>query len=183
MFADVTNTMIEDTDKIRRVINLCVLFTRNMAYYRASYDGTSYIAGGNDFSVTCSGNFIDVSIIEWCKLFGSYGDNHHWRNLVGESAPQFSNDMFKHIAMSEAEFRDYHKIMKNYRDVFAAHWDDNGKGKRPHLDKAFECVEFLHEYIFEHFSKAGQIQDKVRDLRSYYDVCYMEAKKYYQALN
>lgn len=175
--------MIVDTDKIRRAINLCTQFTRNMAYYKASYEGSVYVAGNDDFSITISGNFIDVSIIEWCKLFGSYGDHHHWRNLVGDGSAQFSNDMFNRISMSESEFREYHESMKNYRDVFAAHWDDDGEGKRPYLDKAFECVVFLHEYIFENFKNTDQLQDKVRDLRSYYEICHKEAKKCYQALN
>ena len=175
--------MIIDTDKIRRAINLCTLFTRNMAYYKAGYDDSRYVAGDDSFSTTVSWNFIDVSIIEWCKLFGSYGDDHHWRNLVGDGADQFSNDMYERISMTESEFSEYHQSMKNYRDVFAAHWDDEGKGKRPYLDKAYEWIIFLHEYIFTNFENPAELQDKVKDLRSYYEICFKEAQKCYQAIS
>ncbi len=175
--------MIDDINKIRRAINLCILFTRNMAYYRASYDDSRYIAGNNDFSITISGNFIDISIIEWCKLFGAYGDNHHWRNLIGDDADDFSSSLHEHLSMSESDFKEYHQSMKNYRDVFATHWDDDGESKRPYLDSAFECVVFLHKYIFTNFEKSSALQDKVRDLRDYYETCYKEARKCYQEIS
>ncbi len=174
--------MIDNIDKIRRAINLCILFTRNMAYYKASYDDLTYVAGSNNFSITISGNFIDISIIEWCKLFGAYGDNHHWRNLTGDDADDFSSALYKHLSMSEIEFNEYHQSMKNYRDVFAAHWDDDGDGKRPHLDSAFECIVFLHEYIFNNVEEPSVLKDKVSDLRVYYESCYKEARNYYQAI-
>ena len=72
--------------------------------------------------------------------------------------------------------------MKNYRDVFAAHWDDDGEGKRPYLDSAFECIVFLHEYIFENIENPSALQDKVSDLRNYYEICYIEARQCYQAI-
>ncbi len=175
--------MIDDIDKIRRAINLCILFARNMAYYRASYDDSQYVAGDNAFSITISGNFIDISIIEWCKLFGSHGDNHHWRNLIVDDADEFVCALYKHLSMSKSEFEEHQQSMKNYRDVFAAHWDNDGSGIRPYLDNAFECVVFLHEYIFKNFENSSALQDKVQDLRSYYEACYKEASKGYQALS
>jgi len=173
--------MIEDTDKIRRAINLCTLFTLNMAYYRASFRNSKYIGGNNNFSITISGNFIDISIVEWCKLFGSYDEDHHWMNLVGDNAEQFRNAMLVQVGMTESEFRQYHQSMKNYRDVFVTHWDDDGMGNIPPLDKAFECVVFLHEYIFTHFKSSDALYDKVKDLRSYYEEGFKEAQKCYGA--
>ena len=80
-------------------------------------------------------------------------------------------------------FKEYHQSMKNYRDVFAAHWDDDGEGKRSYLDNAFECVVFLHEYIFTNFNNSSALQDKISDLRGYYETCYKEARKCYQAIS
>jgi len=128
--------MIEDPDKIRRTINLCVLFTRNMAYYRASYDDFGYAAGDDNFSKTISGNFIDISIIEWCKLFGAWGEHHHWQNSATGDVEDFKTSLLEHLSMTSTEFEEYHQTMINYRNVFAAHWDDDGGGKKPFLDFA-----------------------------------------------
>jgi hypothetical protein len=174
--------MTKDIQKIRRVINLCVLFTRNMAYYKAGYLCLKKSSVKSDFIITTWGNFIDVAVLEWCKLFGSYKDHHHWNNIFENEIDEFRKLLLKQIGMSKHEFESYHHTMKNYRDVFAAHWDNDAEGKIPTLDSALECVVFLHAYVFQNFYNINALNDKVKDLSLYYDICFKEAEFHYKKL-
>ena len=63
---------------------LCHECVRNIAYFRGGWDGNKTKAKG-DFWVTLQGNFIQIAILEWMKLFGSRSEDHHWRKIISES--------------------------------------------------------------------------------------------------
>ena len=68
-----------------------------MAYYKAGY---LYLQKSNvksDFIITTWGNFIDVAVLEWCKLFGSYKDHHHWSNIFENEIDEFRKLLLKQI--------------------------------------------------------------------------------------
>jgi hypothetical protein len=78
------------TDYLRRVVLLCSHFMRNLAYYRTGQrfpDGwkAKPLVPTAPFWRTVNGNFIDVCVLEWCKLFGDKittradrQNNHYW---------------------------------------------------------------------------------------------------------
>jgi hypothetical protein len=54
-------------DRLRRVALLCAHFTRNLAYYRAAQDRIARTSP--EFWRTVYSNFLDIAVLEWCKLF------------------------------------------------------------------------------------------------------------------
>src|ERR1700730_6834305 len=114
-------------DYLRRVVRLCAHFMRNLAYYRT---GQNFPAGWKDaplqptapFWRTVNGNFIDICVFEWCKLFGDNAgarnpDRHGWRQIVTDQAG-FETALLSHLGKSEAEFDGYRVEMREYRDKF-----------------------------------------------------------------
>ena len=93
---------------VRRVAVICVHFTRNLAYYRAGWDGSKSLANGDFWSNTNS-NFVDQVVLHWCFLFGKESlDKHHWKNVVAYKT-KFREQLFKDIKISESEFHSFWK--------------------------------------------------------------------------
>ena len=68
---------MERNKRLRRVGILCCHFARNYAYYNAGWSSKG-LKVKDQFWVSLNSNFIDISVIEWCKLFGDYKDKHHF---------------------------------------------------------------------------------------------------------
>jgi len=133
--------------KQQRAAQLCCHCLRNIAYYRAWWD-----AGrpdlDNDFVVNGNGNFIDIAVLEWCKLFSSpKKEKHHYEHVV-DDADTFRTSMLAHIGETPQEWDDYIDTMKKYRDKYVAHWDDDPDGAlRPVLDIAIASAAYLLDYL------------------------------------
>lgn len=60
--------------RTKRIGILCIHFTRNLAYYRT----TQRLTGNNhEFWNTINGNCIDMSVLEWCKIFADNRGRHN----------------------------------------------------------------------------------------------------------
>lgn len=74
-------------ERLRRTALLCAHCIRNLAYYRAARtDGALTFSARNRLHVTINGNFLDVMVLEWCKLFVPR-EEHAWRNVVTDTVP------------------------------------------------------------------------------------------------
>jgi hypothetical protein len=84
-------------DRKRRVVLLCTSFVRNVAFYRAAWsdEAQPLLSERNpkdaNFWRQVNGNFIDIAVLDWCKLFGNSKDTarkrlekHHWRRVVSD---------------------------------------------------------------------------------------------------
>jgi hypothetical protein len=77
-------------ERRRRVVQLCCSFMRNLAFHRAGLDNEvkrnllnpNHPQGG--FRLQAHGNFFDISVLDWCKLFADRKGEHHWRRVVDE---------------------------------------------------------------------------------------------------
>jgi hypothetical protein len=77
-------------DRVRRVVLLCCAFARNVAYYRAGWADRaqpllSELHPHASFWRQVNGNFLDMAVLDWCKLFGDPKETprkrlakHHW---------------------------------------------------------------------------------------------------------
>ena len=74
--------------RLRRVGILCCHTLRNLAYYRAWFDAGKPRADEN-FWVSANGNFADITVLEWCKLFADERGKHHWAKVIKESGIKF----------------------------------------------------------------------------------------------
>jgi hypothetical protein len=98
-------------------------------------------------------NFLDICILEWCKLFADrkgrkgqpYGE-HHWRRLVAEP-DRFETDLCTTLGVTADEFAALIAEVKRYRDKFIAHLDVERTMHRPNLTQPMKAVEFLFERL------------------------------------
>jgi hypothetical protein len=160
-------------ERLRRVVLLCTHFARNLAYYRAGHGRLTKTSP--QFWITADGNFIDMAVIEWCKLLGDSKGKHHWSNVIADSS-NFESAMLIHLGGTADELAAYVEEMRTYRDKFIAHLDDLRVMDVPLLDRALATVEFYHRYVGQHEAAADDLAGLPTDLRDYYDHCFDEAK-------
>lgn len=161
--------------RARRVAILCCHCARNAAYYRAGWRNNNIIVR-EDFWVSANGNFLDLAVLEWCKLFADKRGKHHWRKVVPDP-DSFLPDLLNNIGLNEHQFEDQCKEIKTYRDKFVAHLDDEPKMQIPHLSMVIDSVIYLYSIIREEFDHV--LNDAPDNLRSFYRQRFAHAKLHY----
>jgi hypothetical protein len=175
-------------DRLRRVVLLCCAFMRNLAYYRTGY---RYPIGWRDaplaevasFWRIVNGNFIDVCVLEWCKLLGDAKAQHYWERVVSDKE-RFKTELLRRLGLSEAEFELFRQKMRTYRDRFIAHLDSEFVMQIPTLDLAKTSVEFYHEYVAMNEAEPADLfalPDTAEKLQHGYRECEEEAERVYRA--
>lgn len=81
-----------------------------MAYYRASWEKGKPHADKN-FWVGANGNFIEIAVLEWCKLFGDKKRKYAYTKLV-PAADAFLAAMLAHIDIAEDDWNEYVDAMR-----------------------------------------------------------------------
>ena len=120
-------------------------FISILAYFRGARESPSgwrdqSANPDSDFWWTMSNNCLDVCVLEFCKLFADqqgkkYG-KHHWQNVATQDPARFEADLLDHVGISAAEWEDYLRKIRRYRDKFVAHLDDDRVMRPPRLDYA-----------------------------------------------
>jgi hypothetical protein len=63
-------------DRVRGVVTLCRSFAWNLAYYRTGWSKKyKHLLDASDFWRAVNGNFLDMCVLEWCKLFADKKKN------------------------------------------------------------------------------------------------------------
>jgi hypothetical protein len=132
----------------RRVARLCCHCLRNLAYYRAWYEEGKPHENRN-FWVNANGNFVEIALLEWCKVFGEWNGAYHFRKVVGDpDAVRVA--LLAAVGKTQQEWEDYIAAMKKYRDKFVAHWDEDVDGPiLPQMDFAKDSMIFLLDHCVE----------------------------------
>lgn len=167
--------------RLRRVLLICAHFTRNMAYYRAGWRPRTGLIRHTQFWITANGNFLDIAVLEWCKLFADRHDKHHWRRIMTDRS-DFEDQLTDALGPgSNADtFRHYIDHVRRYRDKFVAHLDDDEEAVPPPLDDARAAVGFYLRYVMDNEGKGYVFRGLPTDLDAYYDECYEEARREYE---
>ncbi len=152
-------------DRVRGVGLLCCHCTRNVAYYRAGWVDNGFVSN-DDFWRNANSNFLDISVIEWCKLFCESKEKHHWRKVVPETAA-FLPALWEAIGVTEDVFNANCKEMKTYRNKFVAHLDAERRMQIPRLTLVVDSVVFLYDLVRNEYQDF--LLDAPEDLRSYYE--------------
>jgi hypothetical protein len=121
---------------------LCVHSLRNLAYYRVWYDeGKPHEA--RNFWVNANGNFIEIALLEWCKVFGDRKGAYNYNKCVGD--PNAVHGLLlAAIGKTQQEWDAYVDSMRKYRDKFVAHWDEDVNGVfLPEMEIAKDSAVFL----------------------------------------
>jgi hypothetical protein len=162
--------------RLRRVVLLCAHFSRNLAYYRA---GHGRLTGASpQFWITIDGNFLDMAVLEWCKLFGNPRDGYYWAKVVTDPS-HFEAELLSHLGISADELARYVDQMRTYRDKFLAHLDDLSKMEIPFLDQGKASVDLYHRYVVQHEAASQDMSGLPVDLAAYYGDCFAEASAIY----
>lgn len=165
--------------KLRRSILLCSHFTRNLAYYRAGWKDGS-LKRDDPFWKTLNSNFLDICVLEWCKLFGDHKDKYHWKNIM-DYPSKFKQEMFQELNIKQADFDGIWASIKSLRDKFVAHLDNKEIMNIPQFDLALSLVIFFHKKAVKSLVNEKSLEGLPRDLKAFYDACYTEAEKKYKA--
>lgn len=145
--------------RVRRVAILCCTCMRNIAFYRACWDGHD-LRVNNEFWKTVSGNFLDTAVHEWFKAFAHKRSKHHWSKVIPESShAAFEHDLLAHLDLApmptyngdELEgahpYEQFNDLLRKYRDKFLAHLDDELVANLPVTEPMRKGAEFLFDYL------------------------------------
>lgn len=119
-------------------------------------------------------------IILWCNVFGSDSEsNHtHWKHLnVNHTYGGFKARLLKEINLTEKEWHNTWKSIKNFRDSYVAHRDKEFDMPVPYLDNAYKSILIYDKWIqYQAFEGTGVVSG-MRDLE---EIAEEEKQKIYQ---
>ena len=163
--------------RLRRTGILCCHCLRNMAFYRSWYAaGTPF--KDKQFWVTAKDNFLDVTILEWCKLFGDAHGKHYYLKAVDDPT-QFRMEMLSHLAATEDAFADYVDQMRTYRDKFVAHLDDLNTIQVPYLTIAKSSTIFLYQRLLAQEAANDTFHDAPKSATDHFNLFFSQGKAEY----
>jgi hypothetical protein len=163
-----TSKSLSHRDRMRRVVLLCCAVARNVAYYRAGWVAEvqpllSRRHPNTSFWRQVNGNFFDIAVLDCCKLFGDLNETplkrvgkHHWRR-VASNPDDFETRLHAQLSTDSAGFTEVIRKIRDYRDRFVAHLDDELKMFPPELDTARKAVTFYHRHIVECEARPGEL--------------------------
>jgi hypothetical protein len=154
---------MDRTTRLRRVGLLCCHFARNLAYYKSGW-GNGDLKVKEQFWVSINSNFLDMAVLEWCKLFGDYKDKHHWKNITHTDS-KFKERMFEELKIKQTDLDLIHGSIKSYRDKFVAHLDSELTMKIPKISEGLEMVCFYYKEVK---SLCDKTSDWPESLESFY---------------
>ena len=147
---------------------------RNAANYR------SLLKYKDEFSqkywIFVFNNSFDMSILEWCKVFGTDSEPTHWKKLVEEhDHDNFREGLLKHINLTDPEWDRYWREVKDYRNNLITHFRKDPKIIRyPSLDNIINSTFYYYEWLVKKLEEYG-IKQEPEDLRGYYIKCLEQA--------
>ena len=148
-------------DRVRRVVIVCASFVRNLAYFRAGkgQHGLRLLSDAHfqaSFWRQANANFLDVAVLEWCKLFGEPKGEHDWRRILTDPKA-FEADLLNRLGLRADAFEEHVKAMRHYRDKFVAHLDSDAEMRIPMLTTSQAAVELYYQHVASHEANAGDL--------------------------
>jgi hypothetical protein len=97
-----------------------------------------------------TGATTDIATIEWCKVFGSHGDDTHWtRVLPPKEHDRTRQDLLTTVKLDQEKWEQYRDSVVRYRNQLGAHHDlDANVDKFPHFDHALLAAYFMYERFY-----------------------------------
>jgi hypothetical protein len=173
-------------DRLRRVVLLCRDFARNLAYYRSGQSSRPKslldpaTSSEANFWRVANSNFIDICVLDWCKLFAEKSGKHCWINVVND-AEDFQTALLKHLGVTAEEWQRQIDVMRRYRDKFLAHLDSDHVMNIPRLDLARDAVWFYHSWVVAKEAKAGDIKGLPNELDTGFQQAQSESERVFEA--
>lgn len=104
------------------------------------------------------GGLLDLSVLEWTKVFGSNVEPTHWKGVV-EDHDKFRNELLSYLGITEQQWSEYWNELKTYRDEAIAHYFDNDNIRHyPTLDIALKSCHFYYDHLIKNLRKLGVVK-------------------------
>lgn len=169
-----SDNCMTSSDRARNAALVCCHFARNLAYYNASQKALTLDRDG--FWLTVTGNFVDICSLEWCKLFGNRNGKCHWQKVL-QLPDAFKQDLLKTHGIDEDNLQKLWKEVKDYRDNFVAHVEDQETTPVPCMTLPYLLIEFYFTRLQSEFVELQSIDDLPKHMDKYFDSCLSEAEK------
>jgi hypothetical protein len=171
-----------ESDRIIWMLRLCNYCTKNLAYFRAGRINDMAIFPPTDLHITINGNFIDVCVLDWCKLFGAEkNQQHHWTKAFADRE-NFMRRLLEAIGCAENQYEVHRQQMLSYRDQFVARLDCRPKFTVPTLDVAKSSVFFLYSSLRCTYPELSRALGEPKTLDDRYKAWSAEAYEFYRFL-
>lgn len=91
----------------------------------------------------------DTAALEWCKVFGSRGEDTHWTRVVPrEKHEGVRADLLKVVGLTQEEWERCREGIVGYRDQMVAHHDLGASVTNyPHYDVALKAAYYMFDYL------------------------------------
>lgn len=150
----------------------------NIAFYRAWHEAGRPQANVQ-FWIAANGNFADLAVLEWCKLFADVRGRHHWLKVVKDTNV-FEAGLLQALGMTAIEFAGYVGEMRFLRDKFIAHLDDELVMTLPQLTAAKASAVYLYTYLLENGDEEGAFDHAPHNPVDFFDRYFAEAAAVYE---
>jgi len=161
--------------RLRRTGLLCLHTLRNLAYHRAIAESRQPWRE-QQFWIAAHNNYIDVAILEWCKLFTDRAGMHHWRKSVTRPK-EFTAELYAALRSDVASFQTYALSVKVYRGTFVAHLDEENDINIPRMSIAKLSTQSLYEWLQHHEDDCNAFHDAPLRADRYYAECFTHARR------
>ena len=161
--------------RLRRTGLLCLHTLRNLAYHRAIADSRRPWQE-QQFWVAAHNNYLDVAILEWCKIFTDRAGMHHWRKSVVRPE-HFAAEMHTVLRSDAETFQAYALSIKSYRDKFVAHLDEENDIRIPRMSIAKLSTQTLYEWLQRHEDDCNAFHGAPLRADRYYAECFTHARR------
>jgi hypothetical protein len=132
--------------------------------------------------MAANSNFLDIAILDWCKLFAEWDGQQHWRKTITDRH-EFRSQLFNSLNMSEGDFCQYKNSVKHYRDKFISHLDEEHVMHPPRLCIAWKSTVHLYSWLRGSAEHCAHIQDACHSAMDLYKQAYKPALLAYRNLN
>ena len=164
--------------RLRRCLLICCQFARNLAYHRARHSANQLIDG--EFWISVDANFIDIAVLEWCKVLGDYRAQHEFNNIF-QNPQFFLCNLLEYININNEDWIAYVSKVRRYRDKFLAHLDSDGEMCIPELETALKAAQFYYDWIVCNEFNQFDLKNLPATLTGYYSDRFVEARQVYAA--
>jgi hypothetical protein len=163
--------------RLRRVAIICCHCLRNLAFYRVGRPGGGLVFKEH-FWINVNNNFLDICVLEWCKVFGDKRGMHYWGKVISDPV-SFYNGLLHTLKMTDAQFNIYTTEMRSYRDKFVAHLDSEEIMHIPTLTVTGKSISYLYDYLRAHEDEGNFFIDAPIKASAFYEDRMKEGKSIY----
>lgn len=129
--------------------------------------------------MNANGNFLDICILEWCKLFSDTRGMHLWKKVVTDPR-YFFGGLLRELKMTENDFNAYINELRAYRDKFVAHLDSEETMHIPMLTVARISASYLYDHLRVHEDEDDFFRDAPKKASMFYQHYLKEGRSGYQ---